>query len=116
MAPIIFIIVAILVLLGILRYNIRLKGQAKQCSVEAKRFHKKLQLLSASDHLFTDEELRDLKIEFAPVLDTVNSLYESHFISNEYLDNLGLNDFMDERKLLNHKQYINNQAHKTPAP
>ena len=112
MIPIIGIVVIVLVLLGLLRYNQHLKNKAKLCSKEAKRFHEKLQQLSAPDRFFTDEEVRNLKIEFAPILEDVNDLYDSHFISNEYLDKLGLGDFMEERKRLNHKQYINNKGKK----
>lgn len=104
------VVVIVLVMLGLFRYNRDLKNKAKRCSKEAKRFHEKLQQLSAPDRFFTDEEVRKLKIEFAPVLEDVNDLYDSYFISNEYLDKLGLGDFMEERKLLNHKQYINNQG------
>ena len=110
MKLVIGIVVIVLALLGLLRYNRDLKNKAKRCSKEAKRFHEKLQQLSAPDRFFTDEEVRKLKIEFAPVLEDVNDLYDSYFISNEYLDKLGLGDFMEERKLLNHKQYINNQG------
>ena len=110
MKLVIGIVVIILVMLGLLRYNRHLKNKAKRCSKEAKRFHEKLQQLSAPDRFFTDEEVRNLKIEFAQVLEDVNNLYDSYFISNEYLDELGLGDFMEERKLLNHKQYINNRG------
>ena len=62
--------------------------------------------------LLTDEEVHKLKMKYNPLLETVNELYDSHFISNEYLDELGLGDFMEERKHLNHTQFLNNQSHK----
>ncbi|MBQ6227186.1 MAG: hypothetical protein IJK08_01295 [Prevotella sp.] len=105
------LLVAIFVGACFLRYNRKLKEKAKKCSEGAKQFHKRLEELSDPSRVFTDEEVRKLKIQFAPLLDTVNSLYDSHFISNEYLDKLGLGDFMEERKLLNHTQFVNNQQH-----
>lgn len=110
MKVVIFLIVITIFIFGFIRYKLDLKQKAVRCSKEAKRFHEKLQQLSASDRFFTDEEVRSLKIEFAPVLDDVNSLYDNIFISNEYLDELGLGDFMEERKLLNHIQYTNNKG------
>ena len=93
------------------RLNQRLKAQARQCAKEAQRFHDRLQSLIAPSHLFTDEEVHQLKRDFAPLLDKVNRLYDNRFISNEYLDKLGLKEFMDERRLVNHLQYQNNQTH-----
>ena len=61
--------------------------------------------------MFTDEEVHKMKMKYAYLLDTVNDLYDSKFISNEYLDKLGLGDFMEERKLLNHTQFLNNRSH-----
>lgn len=106
-------VVAVLCIVGALRYNRHLKEKAKKCSVGAKQFHEKLQQLSDPSHLFTDEEVRKLKIQYGPLLDTVNDLYDSRFISNEYLDRLGLGEFMEERKLLNHIQLMNNQQYKS---
>ena len=60
----------------------------------------------------TDHELHRLKREFGPLLDAVNELYDSPFISNEYLDGLGLGDFLEERKLVNVRQYFNNSHQK----
>ena len=108
----ILVVVACLCMIGVLRYNRHLKEKAKKCSVGAKQFHEKLKQLSDPTHLFTDE-VRKLKIQFGPLLDTVNDLYDSHFISNDYLDGLGLGEFMEERKLLNHIQLVNNQQHKS---
>jgi len=110
---IIILLVAALCFFGAWRYNRQLKEKAKKCSVGAKQFHEKLQQLSDPSHLFTDEEVRKLKMQFGPLLDTVNDLYDSRFISNEYLDRLGLGEFMEERKLLNHIQLVNNQQHKS---
>ena len=100
---IIILLVAALCLFGAWRYNRQLKEKAKKCSVGAKQFHEKLQQLSDPSHL----------LQFGPLLDTVNDLYDSRFISNEYLDRLGLGEFMEERKLLNHIQLVNNQQHKS---
>ena len=105
-------ILAAIVALLALRLHQRLKKKAQKCSKEAQRFHEKLKQLSDPSHLFSDKELHHLKREFAPLLDDVNDLYDNFFISNEYLDSLGLKDFMDERKILNHLQYQNNQLHK----
>lgn len=104
-------IAAVLLALLAVRHNQRLKAQARQCAKEAQLFHNRLQSLTAPSHLFTDEELYQLKRDFAPLLDDVNRLYDSRFISNEYLDRLGLKEFIEERRLLNHLQYQNNQAH-----
>ncbi len=107
------VVVAVLVIACILFYNHRLKEKAKRCSAGAKQFHKKLQELSDPTHLFTDEEVRKLKMQYGPLLDTVNSLYDNRFISNDYLDELGLGEFMEERKLLNHIQLVNNKNHQS---
>ena len=109
----IIVVVALLCAFAAYRYNRSLKEKAKKCSVGAKQFHKRLQELSDPSRLFTDEEVHKLKMQFGPLLDTVNDLYDSHFISNEYLDRLGLGEFMEERKLLNHIQLVNNQQHKS---
>ena len=115
MTKTITITIIVLFILAILAYlqSQKLKAKAKECSKEARRFHEKLQQLTAPDHFFTDEELHQLKHEFAPLLKTVNKLYDSVFISRAYLDELGLNDFIDERKFVNHRQYLNN-IHQQP--
>ena len=102
-------VIAIVLAFLVFQKNRQMKGKAMKCSKEAQRFHQRLKQLTAPDHFFTDEELHQLKIEFAPLLREVNKLYDSIFISREYLDNLGLYDFIEERKLLNHQQYQNNQ-------
>jgi hypothetical protein len=114
MTNLVIITAACIIILALLafRRHQRLKAKAKQCSKEAKRFHEKLKQLSDPSHLFSDEELHRLKWEFAPLLAEVNELYDNFLISNEYLDELGLKEFMDERKLLNHIQYQNNQKFK----
>ena len=109
---IIIIVVMVIVALLLFRYNLHLKAKAKKCKEEAKRFHKEVQSLSATDRMFTDEELKKLKMKYSPLLDDVNSLYDSYFISNDFLDKLGLGDFLEERRLLNHTQYLNNKGHK----
>lgn len=111
---IILIVLAVAILLSVIafRYNRDLKRKARRCGKEAKLFHEELQRLSASDRLFTDEEVHKLKMKYNPLLETVNELYDSHFISNEYLEEQGLGDFMEERKHLNHTQFLNNQSHK----
>ena len=89
-----------------------MKAKAKEWAKEAKHFHERLQQLSDSTHDFTDKELHQLKREFAPLLDTVNKLYDSPLISNKYLDELGLGDFQEKRRLVNHRQYLSN-THQT---
>ena len=108
---IIVAVVIILALLALMQYH-RLKEKAKECAKEAQVFHDKLQKLIDPSHLFTDEELRQIKREYAPLLDDVNDLYDSMFISDDYLDGLRLRDFLRERKFLNHMQSQNNQLHK----
>ena len=103
--------ILVLALLALIS-NRRMKVKAKECAKEAKRFHERLQQLSDPSHDFTDNELHRLKKEFAPLLDAVNKLYDSPLISNEYLDELGLGDFLEERRLVNHRQYLNN-THQT---
>ena len=109
------IIIAALAALAALFFmtkNLQLKTRARKCAKEAQRFHERLQQLSDPSHLFSDKELHSLKREFAPLLDEVNDLYDNRLIDNEYLDKLGLKEFMDERRLLNHIQYQNLQRHK----
>lgn len=106
---IIAILVAVLAILAF-RRNRMLTAKAKQCSKGAKRFHEELQRLSDPARLFTDEELHQFKAKYSSLLDDVNELYDSRFISDDYLDKLGLADFLEERRLLNHTQYINNQS------
>ena len=74
-------------------------------------FHQKLKLLSVPSHFFSDEELHSLKKEFAPLLNEVNKLYDNILVSNDFLDDLGLKDFIDERKILNHIQLQNNKQY-----
>lgn len=111
---ILFLVFVVLIVLALLsfRYNRKLKERARSCSKEARRFHEELQRLSSPERLFTDEEVHRLKMKYGPLLETVNNLYDSRFVSNEYLDKLGLGDFMEERKLLNHTQFLNNQSHR----
>ena len=92
----------------------RLMKEALQCAELARRFHERLQELSAPSHFFTDEEVHQLKKEFNPVLDRVNRLYASSLISTHYLNELGLRDFIDERRLVNHFQNLNNTAQLPP--
>ena len=106
------VIIAALLALLAANKNQHLKARARECAKEALRFHDKLQQLSDPSHFFTDEELRQLKKEFAPLLEEVNELYESAYISKDFLDEIGLKDFMRERKFLNHIQSQNNQLHK----
>ena len=101
-------IVAVLLLAAMIAYAFYLRVEAKKCAIEARQFHVRLQLLTAPNHLFTDKELATLKEEMAPLLFKVNKLYKSHFISHDYLDRLGLEDFIEERRHLNHAQFLNN--------
>ena len=84
------------------------EGLARGYAKEAKLFHERLLQLTDPSHHFTDEELHKLKRDFAPLLYSVNELYNNPFITNEYLDKIGLGDFLEERKLVNHQQYLNN--------
>ena len=101
---IIVVIIFIFLIFLAVRQNRKMKVKAKLCAVEAAQFHEKL---------FTDEELHRLKRKYEPLLRTANELYDSPFISNEYLDSFGLGIFMDERKLVNHMQFQNNQNYQT---
>ncbi len=69
-------------------------------------------LYSIRRDFFTGEELLQFKHECTPLLDEIYELYDSFLISNEYLDNLGLKEFIRQRKFLNHIQSQNNQLHK----
>ena len=90
-----------------------LTAKARQCAKEAQVFHDKLQHLTAPSHFFTDEEVKQFKQEFAPLLKDVQKLYASLFISNVFLNSLGLKDFIDERRIINHLQLKNNQLFKS---
>lgn len=111
MVAVIFVVLLIAVAVAVYAYRLHLKKEALKCSQEARQFHVKVMLLSSPTRLFTDEELRQLKVEVSPLLRKVNNLYKSYFISNDYLDNLGLADFIEERTHLNHSQYVNNRSH-----
>ena len=108
---IIVLIAAVVALLAIGKQK-RLKEKARKCAKEVQVFHEKVQKLSDPSHFFTDEELLQLKREYAPLLDEVSELYDSFLISNEYLDDLGLREFIRQRKFLNHIQSQNNQKYK----
>ena len=86
--------IATAILLGALALIKRqkLKAKARQCAIEAQRFHEKLQQLSNPSHLFTDEELQQLKKEFTPLLDDVLLLYNHPLVSKDYIIELGLRD------------------------
>ena len=105
-----FAILALIAIVMIAHRN-NMKKEAQKCSQEARQFHVKVMLLSSPSRLFTDDELIQLKKEASPLLRRVNKLYNSYFVSNEYLDDLGLNDFIEERMHLNHLQFINNKTH-----
>ena len=60
---IITVIIFIVLIFLAIRQNRMLKAKAKQCVVEAAKFHEKLQQLSDPSHLFSDEELHLLKRE-----------------------------------------------------
>lgn len=94
----------------------QMKTRAVKCSEETKMFLKKLEQLSAPSHFFTDEELKQLKKDYQPLLKEINHLYKSPFLSKSYLDDLGLNEFVDYRRLLNHIQYKNNQNYRKEHP
>ena len=106
----IIIIAAVTVLLAI-RQHLRLKAKAKECAKDVQVLRDKLKRLSDPSHLVTDEEMLQVKQEYAPLIDRINVLYDSLLISREYLDSLGLKDFIRERKFLNHIQLKNNQLH-----
>ena len=108
---IIVFIAAVVALLAIGKQK-RLKAKARKCAKEVQVFHEKVQKLSDPSHFFTDEELLQLKREYAPLLDEISELYDSFLISNEYLDDLGLREFIRQRKFLNHIQSQNNALHK----
>ena len=82
MTPIIlfFLFTAILII-ALFRKTQALKKKARRCAEGAKVFHEKLQWLASPSHFFTDEEARQLKMEFDPLLFDVNKLYDSVFIS-----------------------------------
>ena len=107
---IIVLIAAVAGLLAIGKQK-RLKAKAQECAKEVQVFHEKVQKLSDPSHFFTDEELLQLKREYAPLLDEVSELYNNFLISNEYLDDLGLREFIRQRKFLNHIQSQNNQKY-----
>ncbi len=102
------IVIIALVAVIIVWYTNHLKAKARGYAKEAKLFHERLLQLTDPSHHFTDEELHKLKRDFAPLLYSVNELYNNPFITNEYLDKIGLGDFLEERKLVNHQQYLNN--------
>lgn len=104
-------IVIVLLIAAIVVYVMHLRAEAKKCAEEARQFHVRLQVLTAPKHFFTDKELATIKEEMAPLLYKVNKLYKNYFISNEYLDALGLQDFVEERMHLNHSQYLNNREY-----
>lgn len=107
---IVLCIVAVLLIAAVIVHIFYLRAEAKKCAIEARQFHVRLQVLTAPTHLFTDKELVKVKEDMAPLLYRVNRLYKSYFISNEYLDNLGLQDFIEERMHLNHAQFLNNKG------
>ena len=111
------IVLGIIAIVALIRLRIQknTKEKAIQCSIEAKRFHDKLSSLADPSHFFTDEERRQLKKEFGYLLDEVNGLYGSGHISDKYLNELGLRDFIDERRLINYYQFKNNEAHKAQS-
>ena len=115
MTSIIIITVALLAILALLAFRKiqRLKSKAQRCAKEAQVFHDKLQQLSDPSHFFTDEEVRQLKNEFAPLLSEVHQLYDSKYLSHDFLEDIGLRRFIDERKFLNHIQLENNQRFKS---
>ena len=90
----------------------QMKKKAMQYSAEAKEFYDRLKQLADPDHFFTDEELQQLKDDYKPLLKNINHLYKSPFFTKTYLDDLGLNEFVEWRRLLNHIQYKNNQNYR----
>ena len=108
---IIVFIAAVVALLAI-RKQKRLKAKAQEYAKEVQKYQDKLQKLTDPSHFFTDEELLQFKHVCTPLLDEIYELYDSFLISNEYLDNLGLKEFIRQRKFLNHIQSQNNQLHK----
>ena len=103
---------AIIIALLALRQHQRLKAKALECAREVQVFHDKLKRLSAPDHFFTDEELLQVKREYAPLYDKIEDLYNKVLISSKYLNGLGFKEFIRERKFFNHIQYQNNQNFK----
>ena len=103
----IFIVASVLLLV---EQNQRLKRKAKRYAKKAQAFHEKLQRLSDPSHFFTDEEAHQLKKEYDPLFADINQLYDNWIISKTFLNDLGLNDYLDERKLINHIQMKNNEA------
>lgn len=106
-------IVAVIIILTLLavRKHLHLKANALECVDEIRIFHERLQKLTDTSHFFTDEELHQFKHDCAPLIDKINELYNAVLISDEYLDDIGLKEFLHERKFLNHLQYQNNQKH-----
>ncbi|MBR6980298.1 MAG: hypothetical protein IKH88_10770 [Prevotella sp.] len=103
--------VAVVLIAATIAYVCHLRAEARKCAIEARQFHVRLKVLTAPNHLFTDKELASLKEEMAPLLFRVNKLYKNYFISNDYLDRMGLGDFIEERMHLNHAQYLNNKQY-----
>lgn len=86
---IIILVLVLIVVLHAFRKIQQLKARTNECAKEVRVFHDKLQRLSDPSHLFTDEELHQVKQEYAPLIDKINELYDSLLISKEYLDGLG---------------------------
>ena len=106
----ILIILAVVTLWGVymLWKYLHLRKQARQYAQSAQQFHKKLKELTAPDHFFTDEELQALKSEYNPLVYKINSLYKTSLVSNDFLDDLHLFEFIEARRVLNHTQYTHN--------
>jgi len=94
----------------------QMKARARKCALETKKFLRRLEELADPSHFFTDEELKQLKEDYKPLLKEINHLYASPFLKETFLDDLGLRDFVDYRRLLNHIQYKNNQNYRKEHP
>ena len=109
---IILVVSSIILALLAFKKKKQLEARARRCAKESKAFHEKLRQLSDQSHFFTDEEAKQFKMEFAPLIDEVHDLYNNKLLSHDFLDDLGLRELIDKRKFLNHIQLENNRHFK----
>lgn len=89
-------------------YHFFLRFKSSMYSKEAKRAIGELKNLSLPDRFFTDEELRNFQNSKQELEKNINTLYSSHFISDNLLDKRGLRIFLIELSEASEKKRQNN--------
>lgn len=108
---ILVIVIVVVVILAIAAYHLYLRSKSSSYSEQASKVLDELNKLSIPNRFFTDEELVSFQSSNQELKDRVESLYANYFISDNFLDEKGLDTFLAELNDAPNKQAHNNRIY-----